>query len=45
MTFYNGKGIFSNAGDDLAGLEKVMGERYAEWGVEVVGCAGLFWGR
>ena len=45
MALYNGRGMLHNAEDDLAGLEQALAERFEDWGVEVVGCAALFWGR
>lgn len=42
MAFYNRKGIFSNANDDLPGLESALGRRFNEVDVEVVGCVALF---
>ncbi|MGI9455231.1 MAG: class I SAM-dependent methyltransferase [Aeoliella sp.] len=45
MRFYNRKGIFSNAGDTLSDLRTALTSRFAESGVEVVGCAALFWGK
>jgi ubiquinone/menaquinone biosynthesis C-methylase UbiE len=45
MAIYNSKGIFSNRGDDLDGLKRVLGQRFTDVSVEVVGCAALFSGR
>ena len=45
MDAYNRKGIFSNQGDDSAGLTRELGRRFREVSVEVVGCAALFSGK
>lgn len=45
MAIYNDKGIFHNDEDDLAGLERVLGEHFADVAVEVVGTVALFRGR
>ena len=45
MSFYNRKGIFSNQGDDVTGLEQALFSRFREVSVEVVGCAALFSAR
>ncbi|HSQ32772.1 MAG TPA: class I SAM-dependent methyltransferase [Gemmatimonadaceae bacterium] len=45
MKIYNDRGIFSNRGDDLPGLERVLRQRFRDVSVEVVGCAALFSGR
>ena len=45
MDAYNRKGIFSNQGDDVAGLTRELGRRFREVSVEVVGCAALFSGK
>lgn len=45
MEIYNRKGVFSNRGDDLAGLQRALAQRFADVSIEVVGCAALFTGR
>src|SRR5262249_35077447 len=45
MAAYNSRGIFSNAGDDLDGLQAVLREHLSEVQVEIAGCAALFSGR
>jgi ubiquinone/menaquinone biosynthesis C-methylase UbiE len=45
MAIYNGKGIFSNRGDDLDGLIRALHQRFTDVSIEVVGCAALFSGR
>jgi 2-polyprenyl-3-methyl-5-hydroxy-6-metoxy-1,4-benzoquinol methylase len=45
MAIYNKKGIFSNAADDLEGLETALSQRFEDLSVEVVGCVGLFSGQ
>ena len=45
MAFYNRRGIFCNAGDDLAGLRRELAARFQESHVQVAGCAALFWAR
>lgn len=45
MRTYNRRGIFSNAGDDLDGLERELRRRFRDASVEVIGCAALFSGR
>lgn len=45
MGIYNDKGIFHNSEDDLAGLEHVLGEHFADVTVEVVGTVALFRAR
>ena len=44
MARNNRVGIFSNAHDDLAGLEAVLARQLADPAVEVVGCVALFSG-
>jgi hypothetical protein len=44
MAFNNKRGIFSNAGDDLAGLEVALNEHLDDASVRVVGCVALFAG-
>jgi len=41
MAIYNKRGIFSNRGDDLDGLQQALGARFRNVSVEVVGCAAL----
>ncbi|QID16273.1 methyltransferase [Nitrogeniibacter mangrovi] len=45
MRFYNGRGIFSNTQDDLAGLVTALRQRFEAVSVEVAGCVALFSGR
>ncbi len=45
MAIYNKKGIFSNAADDLEGLETALSQRFKDLSVEVVGCTALFSGQ
>jgi SAM-dependent methyltransferase len=45
MGLYNRKGIFHNAGDTLEGLQAALGRRFPHFGVDVVGCAAVFWAR
>lgn len=45
MALYNRKGIFSNEGDTLDGLERELGKRFSETSVHRVGCAALFRAR
>ena len=45
MRYYNRQRIFSNVQDSLASLQAALAERFAESGVEVVGCAALFWAK
>jgi 2-polyprenyl-3-methyl-5-hydroxy-6-metoxy-1,4-benzoquinol methylase len=42
MAFYNSKGIFSNAQDDLETLTRELEKRFDAISVETVGCAALF---
>ena len=42
MAFNNRRGIFSNAGDDLAGLEAALREHLGGLSVRIVGCVALF---
>jgi len=42
MNFYNRRHIFSNTADDVAGLEQVLGERFAAVDLHVIGCAAMF---
>lgn len=42
MAFYNSKGIFSNAQDDLETLTRELEKRFDAVSVETVGCAALF---
>jgi ubiquinone/menaquinone biosynthesis C-methylase UbiE len=45
MAFYNSKGIFTNAQDDLQGLRWMLSQHLTAVTVDVVGCAALFSGR
>jgi len=45
MAFYNAKGVFSNARDDLDGLRRALEARFRDVSIEVVGCAALFSAR
>ncbi|MFO0916984.1 MAG: class I SAM-dependent methyltransferase [Planctomycetaceae bacterium] len=45
MNFYNRKGVFSNAADDLATLQQALDRRFRDVSVEVAGCAAVFSGR
>ena len=45
MARNNRHGIFSNADDDLVGLEWALAQHLTDAEVEVVGCVGLFSGR
>lgn len=45
MRRYNRQGIFSNTEDKLTDLECALKTRFDEWGVEVAGCAAMFWAR
>lgn len=45
MAFYNKKGIFFNADDDLDGLETALSHRFDNVSLEVVGCVALFRGQ
>jgi SAM-dependent methyltransferase len=45
MWHYNRQGIFSNSEDTLSDLQTALQSCFVECGVEVVGCAALFWGR
>ena len=41
----NARGIFSNIGDDIAGLRHVLAAHLVDVSIEVVGCVALFVGR
>ncbi len=45
MSVYNGKGIFTNREDTLAGLEHELTSRFRAVSLETVGCAALFSAR
>jgi SAM-dependent methyltransferase len=45
MRLYNSRGIFHNAGDDLAGLREELASRFADHRITVRGCVGLFEAR
>jgi hypothetical protein len=45
MKWCNARGIFSNAGDDVDGLQLVLGTHLVDAVIEVVGCVALFSGR
>ncbi len=45
MRWYNARGIFSNAADDLAGLTRALEARFGDVHLDVVGCVALFAGR
>jgi hypothetical protein len=42
---YNKKGIFSNQQDNLADLETVLSQHFAEYKLDVIGCVAFFVGR
>lgn len=45
MDVYNRKRIFGNRDDDLDQLRGALEQRFAHSGIEIVGCAALFWAR
>jgi hypothetical protein len=45
MRWSNARGVFSNIGDDIAGLRRVLDEHLVDASVELVGCVALFAGR
>lgn len=45
MAVYNRKRIFSNSGDSLDELRRVLSERFADVEIETAGCAALFAAR
>ncbi len=45
MTRNNNHGVFSNADDDLEGLEWALSQHLVEPTIEIVGCVALFSGR
>lgn len=45
MAFYNRKGVFHNTLDTPDALERALARRFPSSGVELVGCAALFWAR
>ena len=45
MKWNNARGIFSNAGDDVDGLQLVLETHLVDAVIEVVGCVALFSGR
>ena len=45
MAVYNAKGVFSNTGDDLPGLNKVLRSVFPDVEVKLVGCVALFTAR
>ena len=45
MALYNAKGIFGNAGDDLATLKLALADRFSDSEIRVIGCAALFTAR
>lgn len=42
MDIYNRRGIFSNANDDVAGLQSALDDRFSRVRVELQGCVALF---
>jgi SAM-dependent methyltransferase len=42
MGLYQSTGVFSNAGDDLAGLDRELGRHVADHRITVRGCVALF---
>ncbi len=44
MAAYNRKGIFSNEGDSLDGLDRVLEQRFPRYSIDVVGCCAIFVG-
>jgi hypothetical protein len=45
LRLYNGKGVFNNLDDDLAGLIGGLKARFGEVAIETRGCVALFRGR
>lgn len=45
MALYNRKGIFSNEGDSVQGLEAALRRHFERFTLDVVGCAALFAGH
>jgi hypothetical protein len=45
MALYNRKGIFSNEGDSVQGLEAALRRHFDRFTLDVVGCAALFAGH
>jgi hypothetical protein len=45
MKWNNARGIFSNSGDDPAGLRRVLETHLVDVVIDVVGCVALFAGR
>ena len=45
MDAYNARGIFSNMEDHLGALRAILGERYEEVQINIVGCVALFSAR
>jgi SAM-dependent methyltransferase len=45
LRLYNGKGIFSNTDDDVAGLEQGLASQLRDVEIEVIGTVALFTGR
>lgn len=45
MSFYQGKGIFSNALDSLDDLHNVLGSHFSQYDIQIKGCCALFIAR
>jgi hypothetical protein len=45
MRVYNARGIFHNAADDPAGLERVLSDNFRDYSLNIVGCTAFFAGR
>jgi len=45
MSVYNRHGFFHNREDTAPALEAALARRFGTWGVEMVGCAALFWAK
>lgn len=45
MKTYNAKGIFGNTEDNVADLETVLKDEFAEYSINVVGCVAFFVGQ
>lgn len=45
MAVYNRKGIFGNLDDDVEQLRTALEQHFPRSGIEIVGCAALFWAR
>ena len=45
MRLYNSKGIFGNASDTAADLERLLQEYFGDYSIRITGCVAFFVGQ